>query len=57
MDPENFQIEPPILESMLEFPDAQQDDLEYYPSSEGPVDIPEDSVVDTESSDGSRTRL
>lgn len=42
-----------VLESGLEISDAAQSDgLEYLSEPEGLIDIPEDSVVDTESSDG-----
>ena len=40
-------MERPVLDSMSEFFDAGQDELDYH--SEDPVNLPEDSVVDTES--------
>ena len=47
----SFEIERPVLDSIFDVSDAvQPDGLDYQ--SEGPIDIPEDSVVDTESSDG-----
>jgi len=50
-----LEIERPVLESMLELSDAahpDSDGLEYLSDVEDPINIPEDSVVDTESSDG-----
>jgi hypothetical protein len=49
-DPENEQKRP-VLESELEFAHMGPADQDY-PSSEGAVDIPDRSAVDTESSDG-----
>jgi len=52
---EDHEIEPerPVLESELEFAaDVGPAEPEDYMSSEGLADIPDESVVDTESSDG-----
>ena len=47
----SFEIERPVPDSIFDVSDAvQPDGLDYQ--SKGPIDIPEDSVVDTESSDG-----
>jgi hypothetical protein len=43
---------PVLVESVLEFSDATQPDGLEYQLFEDPIDIPEDSVVETESSDG-----
>ena len=48
----NLKIEQPVLESVLEFSDMAQPDGSEYPLLEDLIDIPEDSVVNTESSDG-----
>ena len=47
-----LEIEHPVLESVLDFSDAAQLDGLEYSLSEDLIDIPEDSVVDTESSHG-----
>lgn len=52
----SFEIEGPDLESLLELSHAAQlDGMEYL--SDGPINIPEDSVIDTESSDGQAHNL
>ena len=43
---------PVLVESVLEFSDATQPDGMEYQLFEDPINIPEDSVVETESSDG-----
>ena len=43
---------PVLVESVLEFSDATQPDGMEYQLFKDPIDIPEDSVVETESSDG-----
>ena len=44
--------QPVLVESVLDFSDATQPDGIEYQLFEDPIDIPEDSVVETESSDG-----
>ena len=43
---------PVLVESVLDFSDSTQPDGLEYQLFEDPIDIPEDSVVETESSDG-----
>ena len=44
--------QPVLVESVLDFSDSTQPDGLEYQLFEDPIDIPEDSVVETESSDG-----